>query len=238
MANFLIHGWAFDAAIWPQWMKGADTFCCQAEYYPEYAQIAQNLVDVWEKQRRPLTVVGWSLGGMLSLQLALDHPDKIKKLILISSTAKFTAAEDYPAGLESGIVKNLARKLSRNPQNTKNEFYQLMFSAGEQEACQQFLRQKARLFSDISLKSMQSGLAYLLKQDLRPILRSVSRPCLIIHGTEDGVCPPAAAEYLAAHIPDSKLIWVCGAGHIPFYTQPESMKKLKPWMTEELPDDE
>jgi len=50
--------------------------------------------------------------------------------------------------------------------------------------------------------------------DLRPQLREIAVPTLIIHGSAD-VIPLAEAEYMAAHIPASQLVVMEGSGHLP-----------------------
>jgi pimeloyl-ACP methyl ester carboxylesterase len=54
--------------------------------------------------------------------------------------------------------------------------------------------------------------------DIRPLLAAIRVPTLIVHGTEDRQVPFAAAEYLAAHIPDAQLYPFKGYGHVPLFT--------------------
>jgi pimeloyl-ACP methyl ester carboxylesterase len=48
------------------------------------------------------------------------------------------------------------------------------------------------------------------------VLASVTVPTLIVHGTEDAVVHPTAAEYAAGKIPGASLRWCDRVGHLPF----------------------
>ena len=45
-------------------------------------------------------------------------------------------------------------------------------------------------------------------------------PALVLHGTEDAVMPPGNAEILAGRIPDARLQWFPGCGHLFFHEDP------------------
>lgn len=223
---FFIHGWAATAEVWSGLFMPEEAYCYQSSLYPDYQHLEKTFHDVWHKQGKKLIVVGWSLGGMLSLQLAADHPDKVERLILISSTARFTTCEHYAAGLPSSIVKNLARKLAYEKWETQLGFYKLMFSPTENVCSDLFIRYTAPLFSAIELAALQNGLHFLMKADLRLLLPSIAVNCLVIHGTGDTICPPSAAQYVVENLPNAALALIPDAGHIPFLTQPEMIKRL------------
>lgn len=62
--------------------------------------------------------------------------------------------------------------------------------------------------------------------DLRPILRNLQQPTLIIWGGRDEVLPPEDGLYLRENLPNSKLVTIEGAGHVPSYTHPEILVEL------------
>lgn len=45
---------------------------------------------------QPATLIGWSLGGLVATQFALDFPHKVSGLGLIASSPKFIAEGDWP----------------------------------------------------------------------------------------------------------------------------------------------
>lgn len=216
---FFIHGWASNSIVWPREFIKPATYLYHCERFPEYAHLDDAFCQAWSEQAVPMTVIGWSLGGMLALQLAAAYPERIGRLILIGSTAKFITSSDYECGLSLSIVKNLSRKLAKNPQQTLIEFYKLMFSANEQKASEQFVRMIAPSMLNIHPDTLTTGLDYLMKTDLRSLLPSIKTPSLIIHGKKDAICPIDAACFLASHLPNSQLISLSEAGHIPFYSQ-------------------
>lgn len=221
MSLFLIHGWATTPAIWPDWLTTNPAFSYDSLQYPDYSHLVATFTAHYQAQGKPLTLLGWSLGGMLALQLAADHPEKINKLILLSSTARFTSCENYPAGLAPGIIKNLGRKLLKNKWQTQLDFYKLMFSPLESASLETFNTAMTPPLANLEIQTLQAGLQYLLATDLRSLLPTIQTPCHIVHGTEDTICPLAGGQYLATMLPNSTLTLVPGAGHIPFYTQSE-----------------
>ncbi|MEG6586751.1 alpha/beta fold hydrolase [Dendrosporobacter sp. 1207_IL3150] len=223
---FLIHGWAANADIWPSWLKTDGTYIYQSPIFPEYKHLEEEFLRVYRSCSNKLTLVGWSLGGMLSLQLAANHPQKVERVILISSTPRFTLSEGYCAGLPASIVKNLSRKLSYKKQRTLLEFYKIMFSPYEEDFLKNFIQNMFPKLTDIELISLQNGLSYLLEVDLRELLPRVKTACSIIHGTEDVICPPEAANYLKEQLPNSTLTVIQGAGHIPFITRPDIVEQV------------
>lgn len=224
MPHFLIHGWATTSAIWPDWLLTSKTHSYQSPTFPDYSHLEREFLTFYQEQNKPVTMIGWSLGGMLTLELAASHPDKIRKIILISSTPRFTLHENYKAGLDPMIIKSLARKLTRSKLQTQADFYRLMFSTNESSWTEAFSLQIAPFFFDIDLTTLQEGLRYLLEKDLRNLLSSIQPSCHIIHGTKDTICPPEAAQYMANALPNSTLTLVPSAGHIPFYTHGEYCK--------------
>lgn len=81
-------------------------------------------------------------------------------------------------------------------------------------------------FSKLDINNLQAGLSYLMEQDLRKELAKVDIPCLIIHGAEDKICPPSAAQYLLQHLPQAQLRLLHATGHVPFITQEKYVKDL------------
>src|SRR5262249_60844993 len=52
--------------------------------------------------------------------------------------------------------------------------------------------------------------------DIRPILPAIQVPTLILHRAGDRIVQTAEAAYLAAHIPDAKLVVLDGSDHLPW----------------------
>ena len=61
--------------------------------------------------------------------------------------------------------------------------------------------------------------------DWRPALRALRAPTLVIHGEED-LLPPAVARQIADLLPQARLEIIPGAGHMPFWEQPERFFSL------------
>jgi 3-oxoadipate enol-lactonase len=56
-------------------------------------------------------------------------------------------------------------------------------------------------------------------------LDGIRLPVLIIAGRDDQMTPPRYAEYLRAHLPASRLVWIGGAGHTVHLEQPRAVNE-------------
>jgi len=56
--------------------------------------------------------------------------------------------------------------------------------------------------------------------DVRPVLASVRKPVLLLHGDRDVICPVAASQYLEEQISTTTRIILAGAGHAPMFSRP------------------
>uniref|UniRef100_A0A1G9L754 Pimeloyl-[acyl-carrier protein] methyl ester esterase n=1 Tax=Dendrosporobacter quercicolus TaxID=146817 RepID=A0A1G9L754_9FIRM len=191
---FFIHGWASTGAIWPDSLRQKHSQCYDAPNFPDFNCLSAAFLTFTEYHKQPITVIGWSLGGLLALQLAAAYPNRIYKIILVSSTARFTNEPGYTAGLSPAIVKRLAKQLNQDPRATQRNFYTLMFSSSEQDRIIPFLQNIAPRMASLHPHSLSKGLNFLLEADYRSILPKLQTPCAIIHGTADTICPVDAAH--------------------------------------------
>lgn len=170
----------------------------------------------------PVMLGGWSLGGMVALELAARPAAPVERLLLIGSTPRYTTAADWPHGLPHARVRALRRNLERHFQATLGDFFALTFA--EEEADAGRLR-AIRVFAvrPGGLPDRETAAAcldLLAVQDQRCLLQAIDCPALVLHGTADRVTPFAAGRTLAAALPQGQLRELATAGHAPFWTQP------------------
>jgi pimeloyl-[acyl-carrier protein] methyl ester esterase len=170
----------------------------------------------------PIVLGGWSLGGMVALELATRQAASIDRLLLLATTPRFTTAADWPHGLPALQVRALCRNLGRRFEATLAEFFALTFADGEVDAPRlRTIRAFAVRPGGLPERAAAAALLDLLReQDQRSVLAQVTCPTLVIHGSLDRLTPLAAGTALAAALPLGQLQEVAGAGHAPFWTQP------------------
>jgi 2-succinyl-6-hydroxy-2,4-cyclohexadiene-1-carboxylate synthase len=173
------------------------------------------------------TYVGYSMGGRLALHLAVDQPDCVERLVLVSSTA----------GIEDD-GERAARRASD----------ELLAAQIEAEGVAAFLRRWLALplfaglppdAADIDARRANSaaGLASSLRlagtgaqASLWPSLPALSMPVLLVVGDGDAKFR-AIAERMAAVIPGATVDVIAGAGHVAHLERPtEFLSVLRRWL--------
>lgn len=154
-------------------------------------------------------IVTGSMGGILAMELLSSS---CKKLVLLSSTARFCAAEDYPHGTPERILRRMIAQLKRDPAAVLNEFFKNVHYP-HRESRQSIQLRNTQTISEQSLQDLVKGLEYLLTSDVREKVAEIEIPVLLIHGREDCIIPCGAAEWLHEHLPDSRLQLIDGGGH-------------------------
>ncbi|MVO98381.1 alpha/beta fold hydrolase [Paenibacillus sp. N10] len=155
-----------------------------------------------------LLIAGWSLGGLLALRLASQG--QADGLILFGATAKFVRPkEERNLGWPDAYLKQMLGGLGKDRRAVESKFRQLVFG----EPCGALACLAAGSWSTPALAA---GLEILRREEYLAELQRIGCPVLLFHGTEDKVCPFAAAEELHRHLPRAKLVALSGAGHVPF----------------------
>lgn len=171
-----------------------------------------------------LDIVAWSLGGLLAMQAAAELPLKVRRLVLIAATPKFTAdpASGWRAGWPGRVLERMQRRLAADREGVLQDFRAAMFTEDERRAgWPHRLTEDAPPVVAWPDRALTAGLDYLAAADLRRRVGTIEVPTLIIHGTRDVICPVAGGRWLAEQLPRAQWLEVEEAGHAPFLTQPE-----------------
>ena len=171
-----------------------------------------------------INLVGWSMGGMVAINFAFQYPEYVKKLVLVSTPAKFVASEDYDAGISHIVMQNFINKFRKSPVRMLSNFASLILKNADFKKEDLNLIKQSSSISDKN-KTLQD-LLLLRNCDLRDKLHSIKVPTLLIHGKGDMICPYACADYMHSKIKNSVLHTFEGAGHIPFVTKHEEFNNL------------
>lgn len=169
-------------------------------------------------------VIGISLGGFVSLQFALRHPDLLDKLVLVSTSAggqtHVQPAPEMLAMLTSSRENVEVGELSRRT-------YSSITAPGFAESHPEEIEHVVEIarYRPVSGASYSRQLQAALTHDAAQRLAEIKAPTLVIHGDKDPLVPPANGEYLAQHIPGAKLIMYHNVGHIPIIECPEQFNR-------------
>lgn len=164
--------------------------------------------------------LGWSLGGLVALQYALDAPREPVGLILVSASPRFVSDGDWP-GVDPETLQGFAAGLDADYLNTLRRFLALQIQGCEHGAgLLRDLRREMMRFPPAP-EALRIGLALLRDTDLRPRLGDLAAPTLLLCGDRDRIVPPRAVTAAARLMPASRLHCITGAGHAPFLSHPD-----------------
>jgi len=168
-------------------------------------------------------VVGWSLGAMVAMNMAMRYPDKVEKLITVAGSAQFVADANWPYGTEMESFLQFATGLRDNYRPTIERFLAIQ-SIGSKDALTQIRRLKQIMFSepDPSMQALVGGLEILRAVSMQKRLGDIACPSLFIAGSADRLIRSQASQASAALIKQASYREIQNAGHAPFISHPMS----------------
>lgn len=227
----MLHGWGMHGGIWADTAaRLAQDFAVSRVDLPGHGASAPlevfTLEAVVERLAahfdRPVTLLGWSLGGIIAQHWAVREPQKIARLVLVASTPCFTEREDWQFGMPRATLEQFAAELGHNHAATLRRFLALQVRGGEGE--RELLGSlREQLFSrgEPDMRALRGGLDILRDADLRAQLPDITQSTLVIAGARDKLTPPEASRYLAQIMPNAQVVEIEGAAHAPFLSHPE-----------------
>jgi len=193
---------------------------------------------------RSAAVVGTSLGGRIALELALENPRRVSRLVLVNSLgfgrpnihlsyglvtiprvgeAVMNVARDALRWAPSQLIRRVAGRLSgashdlkRTMDDTYLDHLRELYSAeGYHDAYLATVR------SLVSPKALFGG-----HHDASKRLSELKMPVQLIWGADDPLFPISHAALAHSLIPHSRLTVIEGAGHTPQAERPEEFNRV------------
>lgn len=170
--------------------------------------------------------LGFSIGGMQVQELALRHPELVRKLVLLGTG---------PRGLTLGSDPRFP-EVAKHPVLTAEDFLFLFFGRSEaaRSAGLAFWERRHRRTADVDPPSSPEvaerqwnavgdyvGQGQAEGDEPFEYLKAIEAPTLVVNGIDDIMIETASSFDLARHIPDSQLILYPDAGHGAHFQYPE-----------------
>ncbi len=219
-----ISGWGTTQAVWNPVLHALDRLSRCLPWWRCLNSNAEHnaLWRLLEASPEPVLLAGWSLGSLAALSAALNYPDKVAGIAVISGTARMTADGDYPGG-DPRRLRAMRVRLKRDRDAVLKDFGSLAMAPAAIETFPEAFTQAARpLETDLLVE----GLDYLLETDLRGRLGRLRIPALVVHGTQDQVIPFASGKHLADSLPMGKLREIPGGGHALLHTHSTAISDI------------
>ena len=157
-------------------------------------------------------IVGTSLGGMIAQEFASAHPDRVDRLVLMSTTPGGSAA--YP--MPEVTLSLLAQAATMEPAEALRAFVEnALGTPPDPEIAERILRHRVANLQDPSGWQAQAAAG----TGFDPGDLQIHAPTLVLHGTEDRVVDVRNATLLGERIPGSRVVTMAG-GHLMFWEDP------------------
>lgn len=194
------------SAVWGHQIPALAVRCRVLTYEPTPRPTVEALAqDVLELATRVgfgrFSFCGLSLGAMVGMRLASSAPERMDRLVLACTSARFGVPAEWRD--RAALVR------AHGMQAVAPDALEKWFTPGYADRALFLDMQLATPAEDYAL-----GLEAIGSFDARSELASVDAPTLVISGAEDTATPPADGAYLAERIPRARLVVIPGAAHL------------------------
>ena len=177
----LLHGWGLNVRVWDGLVEELrDRFRLIAVDLPGHgkspwtpgritpAEQAWLLHSTLAPISNRYSLLGWSLGGQIALDLAAAMPAQIDKLVLVATTPRFTAAPDWPYGMKLEVITKMATQLREDYQQTVRDFLDLQVRGSmDGTSVVEQLRHALSVHGEAKPEALEAGLNTLATSDLQ-----------------------------------------------------------------------
>jgi pimeloyl-[acyl-carrier protein] methyl ester esterase len=230
-----ISGWSVFSDIWKPFMRdwpNAHHYSLSFENCETIEQINEHAVQVFQQmEHKPVIIVGWSLGAMIALQLAVRFAKDTTHLFLIAGVSSFIQTKQHKTGWNELVIKRMKKQLEIDVQQVMRLFDQKMFTGheklnGDEEKWNKLIRKNIP-----SVLSLQAGLDFLQQFSFYEYIKFIHTPVSLLSGEEDMICSLESTRVLADQLQSCTHSTWSETGHACFWTNQE---KFRQWIKEGL----
>ena len=179
-------------------------------------------------------VIGISFGGMVAQEVAIRHPERVRRLVLACTSAGGAGGASYPlhelAEQEPGDGSALAQRLeildTRWDEAWQREHPDMVKLIGER---MNFVGEDGT-----PSQGLTNQLAARAEHDTSGRLGAITCPTLVCGGRFDGIAPPSNSEFLARGIAGARLEMFDG-GHAFFMQDPTAIPAIVDFLASDAP---
>lgn len=160
-----------------------------------------------ESGERKINVVGISMGGTVALELALNHADRIQKMVLVNTFSKLR-----PPRLRNWVYYAVRfLMLFIMGLDTQARYVsKAIFPYPDQKLIRENFYKQILVANPQAYRSMMLALA---RYNVDNRINQITCPSLVITGENDNTVPPSVQTQLANKIPNCHQVIIPGAGH-------------------------
>lgn len=225
----LLHGWL---ESWDHWLKTMESLSRFHKAYAldfwgfgesgkqggftvqDYIEMVDQFMDRLGIEQAP--IIGHSMGGTVSLGLALEHPERVRRVAVVGSPV---VGDGLALILQLAARLSLARLAYRMPGAIPLGVR--IFSPLLARDWKTWYRMFERDLSRTTLESFHYSIASLRETDLRPRLKEIRVPALGIYGLMDRIVDPEQGDILAQGTAQAEVCYFERSGHFPMLDEPE-----------------
>lgn len=232
----MLHGWAMHSAVWRSFARQLgqhyQVICLDLPGHGrsdsvapfDLHHVAEALLDAIPAME--FTLLGWSLGAALGVEMADRHSQRVSKLLLLNGNPHFLKTDDWP-GVPADVLNGFAHLLTSDAQQTLARFLALQVNGlAHGKPMLQELKAALQECPPPSVEVLQAGLAMLKYSDMRDKLARLQQPVGVILGELDRLVPAVLAEQLLQIKPDAQLTILEKAGHAPFLSHADQLVEI------------
>jgi poly(3-hydroxyoctanoate) depolymerase len=148
-------------------------------------------------------VLGFSFGGMIAQQLAYDAPERVRSLILVSTSCGLGGTPSNPLSWWNAMLGDVSSSSVNGPQWLARQWFSVMrreLGVGWTNSLR-----LSPFAQQLAAASLWSSLRWLPR---------LTHEALVITGTADALVPPENGNILASRMPRAQLYRVRGGGHL------------------------
>lgn len=226
----LIHGWGCDSRTWQPLLESlqkiASVTLIDLPGFGSAPALSEFSLDaVLGKIERQLpaksVVMGWSLGGMLAVQLAARFPERIDAVITLATNVKFVADKTYLSAMPRAINRQFNESFAQDPQATLKLFCGLLAQGDENE--RSLLKQLRRNEIGSVTENWVQALQLLSSLDNRHAIAQLRQPCVHMYAEKDALVPVAAVNAIKEINPHHDVMVFEQTAHALHWSQPHKL---------------